>query len=320
MKELDFIKIIKNTLDDSSYIGDDCAYLKDLGIFVTHDTLVEDVHFSLYSTSPYVLGRKSVSVNLSDLAAALSKPAYITVSLSLPKRINSSFISELYRGINDVCNEFDVKVIGGDITGSDKVVISVCAIGKKKSKYLSSRSYAKKNDYVLVTGDFSASAAGLYSLQNFLYADKVLIDSHLNPQPRIKEANNLIDVINSNIAVMDTSDGLVDALYKIASESKHNISIDINKVPVKEKTIEFFKRNNLDYKNFVKWGGEDFELIVCVPPETYSKLDKGMFTLIGRVQNKDNNPCVIINDNLKTEKITETLFVNNSYDHFGVEI
>lgn len=316
MKELNFIEIIKNTLDISSFLGDDCAFLEDLDIFVTQDTLVEDVHFSLYTISPYFLGRKAVSVNLSDLAAAISLPKYISVSLSMPKTIKDSFVSELYRGINDVCKEYNVKVIGGDITGSDKIVISICAIGKKISLFNSSRSFAKKDDYILVTGEFGSSSAGLYGLTNFLYTEQNLINAHLNPIPRVNEGLKLSSIIDSNITLMDCSDGLVDALYKVSLASKHSLKIDINEVPVSNELIEFSTRNNLDYKNFVKWGGEDYELLICVPEETYSKLDLSMFKCIGKVQNKDNNPCVSIKDDKNIEKITKEIFESNSFNHF----
>ncbi|MCD7780651.1 MAG: thiamine-phosphate kinase, partial [Candidatus Gastranaerophilales bacterium] len=290
MKELDFLEIIKKTLNFSSFLGDDCAFLEDLDIFVTQDTLVEDVHFSMYTTSPYLLGRKSVNVNLSDLAAALALPKYISVSVSLPKKTKDSFVSELYRGINDVCNEYNVKVTGGDITGSDKIVISITAIGKKTSLFLSSRKNAKKNDYILVTGEFGSSSAGLYALSNFLYADKNLIDSHLNPAARINESKKLANFIESDITVMDCSDGLVDALYKISSASRHCLKVDINSVPVNQKLLEFCSQNDLNYKKFVKWGGEDYELLICADEKTYLKLDKKIFKCIGRVQNKDTYP------------------------------
>ncbi len=316
MKELNFIEIIKNTLDCSVYLGDDCAFLEDLGIFVTQDTLVEDVHFSMYTTTPYLLGRKSVSVNLSDLSAALSVPQYITVSVSLPKMVKNSFISELYRGINDVCREYNVKVIGGDITGSEKIVISICAMGKKSSLFLSSRKNAKKDDYIVVTGKFGSSAAGLYALENFLYAEKILTETHLNPVPRVKEAKKLAGIIESDIAVMDCSDGLVDALYKISLESKHSLKADLSSVPVDSELKDFCSRNDLDYKNFVKWGGEDYELLICVPEKTYLSLDKKTFKCIGRVQNKDNTPSVIIQDGENTEKITKEIFETHSYNHF----
>ena len=316
MRELDFLEIINSTLDTTMFLGDDCAYLEDLGLFVTQDTLVEDIHFSMYTTDAYKLGRKAVSVNLSDLAAALAEPKYITVSISMPKLTKNSFVENLYKGINDICREYNVKVIGGDITGSNKIVISVTAIGKKVSNFLSSRKNAKKDDYIIATGNFGASSLGFYALSNFLYADSELIKSHLDPMPRIKESKELAKLINKNIAVMDTSDGLVDALYKISEASKHTLKIDINKVPVTEKTKEFCKQNNLDYKHYTKWGGEDFELIICVPEEIYSKLNTNLYTHIGTVMNKDNSPCVIIEDENKEEIITKNIFETKSFNHF----
>ena len=262
------------------------------------------------------MGRKSVSVNLSDLAAALAQPEYITVSLSVPKLTKDSFVDELYKGINDVCKDFNVKVIGGDITGSDKVVISICAIGKKVSNYLTSRSFARKGDYIIVTGNFGASAAGLHSLSNFVYAEENLINAHLNPMPRIKEAAFMTKLLKENIAAMDCSDGLIDALYKIALNSKHSVNIDINKVPVLKELKTYCKRNKLDYKTLVKWGGEDYELIFCVNEEIYKNLNPELFTSIGRVLNKNTNPSIIVTDNIKQENITKEIFESNSFNHF----
>ena len=66
MKEQDFINIIKNQIG-TKYIGDDCAYLKDFGIVISQDSLVEDIHFKLDWCSPFQLGYKSVTVNISDI-------------------------------------------------------------------------------------------------------------------------------------------------------------------------------------------------------------------------------------------------------------
>jgi thiamine-monophosphate kinase len=316
MKELNYLQIINNTLDSTEYLGDDCANLDNLGIFVTQDTLVENVHFSMHSTTPYLLGRKAVNVNLSDLAAALSKPAYITISLSLPSNIKDSFVEELYKGINEVCNEHNVKVIGGDITGSNIIVISITAIGIKTSNFVSSRSFAKKNDYVVVTGNFGASSAGLYSFSNFLQAPENLKTAHLNPTAKLKESKIISKLINSNIAAMDCSDGLIDALYKIAQASKHSIKIDFDNVPVLKDVIEFSSQNKIDYKKFVLWGGEDYELVFCINEEIYKKLDKDLFKCIGRVQNKDTNPYVTIKSGQTEEKITKEIFEKNSFNHF----
>lgn len=316
MRELDFLSIIQSKLSDSTFLGDDCAFLEDLGVCITQDTLVEDVHFSMYTISPYLLGRKSIAVNLSDIAASISVPKYVTVSLSMPSKIKSDFVSEFYRGVNDITSEFGVKVIGGDLTSSDKIVVSVCAIGKKEVKFSISRKNAKKGDLVLVTGFHGSSSAGLFALSDFLYCDLSLKEAHLNPVPRVNEALEISSYIDRDIAVMDSSDGLVDALYKISLSSKHSIEIDIDKVPVSNKLVEFSSQNNLNYKNFVMWGGEDFELVFCVPESMYENIDKSKFVCIGKVLNKDNNPSLVIKEGSNYEKITKSVFDSMSYKHF----
>ena len=135
MKEKDFINIIKNTLN-SKYIGDDCANLTDLGIVVTQDSLVEDVHFSLKYFTPYQLGFKSVIVNVSDVVASGAEPKYLTISLSLPNNIEEKFVEEFYKGCKAACG-YEVEIVGGDITGSDKIFVSVCAIGATKNHKIS---------------------------------------------------------------------------------------------------------------------------------------------------------------------------------------
>ena len=316
MRELDFLSIIQSKLSDSSFLGDDCAFLQDLGLYITQDTLVEDVHFSMYTTTPYLLGRKAIAVNLSDLAASLSVPKYVTISLSMPSKIKSDFVDEFYSGVNDIANEYNVKVVGGDLTSSEKIVVSVCAIGKKEHKYNISRKNAKNGDIVAVTGYHGLSSAGLYAMSDFLFCDETLKNAHLNPVPRVNEAIELSSSIERDIAVMDSSDGLIDALYKISLASKHSIEIDIEKVPVATELKLFCKQNNLDYKNFVKWGGEDFELVICIPDEIYQNLDKTKYISIGKVLNKDTNPTLIIKDGTKYEKITQAIFEEKSYKHF----
>lgn len=319
MKELEFLKIIADTLDDSSFIGNDCAYLDEFGLFVTQDTLVEDVHFSTYTTNAYLLGRKSVSVNLSDLASALAKPLYITVSLSLPKMIKNTFVENFYKGVNDVCREYGVKVIGGDITSSEKITVSVCAIGKKSADFLTGRNKAKNGNYIVVTGNFGTSGAGLYALQNFLYVEDEVKNVHLNPTPRVKEALEISKLISSDISVMDTSDGLADALYKISLNSKHSLEVDFDKIPVNSKVVDFAKRNDLFLEDLVLWGGEDYELVMSIDEDTYSKLNSDIFKCIGRVLNKDNIPSVTVKFKHGSKKILSENFEEKSFNHFGVK-
>ena len=106
MNELDLLKLIKNNFANNSYIGDDTAYLEELGIVVTTDTLIEDVHFRLKTTTPFDLGFKSMGVNLSDIASDGAIPAYAFVSLSLPDYCDEKFVEEFYKGINEIALKY----------------------------------------------------------------------------------------------------------------------------------------------------------------------------------------------------------------------
>ncbi len=255
MKEKEFIQIIKNTLK-SDYIGDDCAYLKDLGIVVTSDSLVEGVHFLRKFTTAYQLGWKSAMVNISDIAASGAIPAYLTVSLSLPTDINEDFVEEFYKGLKDACDT--VEVVGGDITGSDKIYISVTAIGKTQGRVISSRSFAKIGQKIIISGVHGSSGAGLKQLYAGL-TDSKFIKAHLMPKAQLKFSKDIATNISGNYAMMDTSDGLMDALQQIANQSEVLMSVDFDKIPY-DKELEQFE----DYKNLIFYGGEDYQLVACV--------------------------------------------------------
>ena len=181
MKELEFINIIKQETN-SEFLGDDCAYIKDLNIVVTQDSIVENIHFKREWITPFQLGYKSVAVNISDVLASGAKPAFITIALSLPKDINKTFIKEFYKGANQALH--GAKIIGGDITGSDKIFISICAIGKTLGRKISSRKNAKP-DYVIITrGKYGLSSAGLKELRTGGNRQD-LIQAHLEPKPDV---------------------------------------------------------------------------------------------------------------------------------------
>lgn len=256
MKEQTLINIIKNQTGDE-YIGDDCAYLKDLGIVVTQDSLVEDVHFKLTWCTPYQLGYKAVTVNVSDILASGAEPKYITIALSLPVSIDENFVEEFYKGAKSALR--GAKIIGGDITGSDKVFISITAIGTTKGRKISSRKKAKIGDVVITKGEFGKSALGLKQLKNG-GKNLELIRAHLEPQLEENFAKEIATQIDCEYAMMDTSDGLADALFQIAQSSK--VSID-------SKIVEGI------------FGAEDYKLVATVPRKFLKRLTE--YEIIGEV-------------------------------------
>ena len=265
MKEKDFINIIKNTLK-SEYIGDDCAYLKNLGIVITQDSLVEDIHFKREFATPYQIGYKAAMVNISDVCASGAEPAYLTVALSLPKDIENNFVEEFYKGLKDAC--CNVEIVGGDITGSDKIYISITAI-------------------------HGSSAAGLQSLLNGR-GEKNFETAHLMPAAQREFSKNIAEFINEDYAMMDTSDGLMDALSQIANESGVLIDIDFDKIPY-DKELEKYK----NYKDLILYGGEDYRLVATVS-------DPKNYTVIGEV--KEGLGVKIGSEIYKKEDVENKLF------------
>ena len=262
MKELEFINIIKK-LTQSSYIGDDCAFLKDLNIVVTQDNFIEDVHFKREWATPYQIGYKAAAVNISDILASGAKPAYISVGLSAPNNIDNDYIKELYKGI--CAGSYGAKIIGGDITGADKLFISITAIGKTEGRKISSRSNAKSG-YVVISHDkYGQSARGLEELKKGIKNSDNII-AHLEPklEPEFSEAISCN--IKEDYAMMDTSDGLADALYKIAEASKVTIVSD---------NIEGM------------FGFEDYHLVAAVPKSVLKYINN--YFVIGKVIDYDGS-------------------------------
>ena len=318
MKENEFIKIIKETLTNNSYIGNDCADLREVGMFITQDTLVEDVHFTLDTTTPYQLGQKAVAVNISDLATTLCNPAYISIGLSVPDSISTDFVREFYRGVDDACQRYHAVVTGGDITSTDKVFISVAAVGRRRHDVNISRSYAHVGDFIITTGNYGSSAAGFAALQNDWQVSKEILDAHLTPVARLDEAHEAGCYIENDLAIMDTSDGLADALYKVSQASNVSIEVNFDDIPALPEVKQLAAEKGIDLKDWVLWGGEDFELLFFVPYFLFATLSSKGFKYVGSVvENKDGVPKVTINEKDGSFIIDEKLFNEKTYNHFG---
>lgn len=304
MREKEFINIIKTTLN-SPYIGDDCANLKDLGIVITQDSLVEDVHFKMEFTSPYELGYKSVAVNISDVCASGASPAYITISLSLPNNINNDFIEQFYQGAKDGAGK--AQIVGGDITGADKIFISITAVGKTQNRNISSRSSANIGQKIVISGLHGSSAAGLKLLMGEKYpnltADEKyeLIKAHLMPEAQLEFSKEIAQTQKTPYAMMDTSDGLADALFAISQASGVMLEIDFEKIP-RSQSIKKFS----NYTDLILYGGEDYGLLATVDNAD------GM-TVIGEVKAGQG---IKINYTNKSEILTKSDIEKKLYNHF----
>lgn len=260
MKEKDFISVIKDILN-SKYIGDDCAYLKDLEIVVTQDSLVEDIHFKLDYITPRQLGYKSVMVNLSDIASSGAEAKYLTISLSLPNNIEKTFIEEFYLGAREACGN-NVEIVGGDITGAEKIFVSICAIGSSKGRTVSSRKNAHIGDKIVICGNHGSSAAGLKLLFDGKTSPEKFIKAHLKPKAQTDFGREIGEKINRDYAMMDTSDGLMETLSTIANESDVLLEVNFEKIPTDNDLKQFD-----NWQELVLFGGEDYGIVAVVPED-----------------------------------------------------
>lgn len=261
IKELEFLKIINNSLSSSKYLGDDCAYLKEYNLTVSADAFIEDVHFSRKYMTPYEIASKAMLVNISDILASGAVPKYALITLS--GDLKSDFVKEFYRGINDISLKYNVEIIGGDLTKSEKICISITIFGDSKARNISSRSFAKEGYIFAVSGEFGSSAKGLHELKKGL-KESYFIDFHKFPPLSPETSNNIALNTIYPYAMIDSSDGLVDCMYKIASSS--NVKIEVNYDLIPKKT---------DNKDFVLYGGEDYALVGAFHIDDFKKI-KGM--------------------------------------------
>ena len=253
-KEKLFLKIINETLSDNSFLGNDCAYLKDFNLLVSHDTLIESVHFDMSYFTPYEIGQKALLVNISDILSGGGIPKYATVSLS--GNLDEDFIKNFYTGINGISDEYEMKIIGGDLTGGSKIAISVCIMGLGLNK-ISSRKCAQAGDFVYVKGMCGNSAYGLsLLLSGKRNKENEFIKAHIKPELYKDITYEIAKNAKMPYVMMDTSDGLYDALHRVSFESGVGFNIDFNKIP-----------HVVEDKNLVLFGGEDFGLFICLKPE-----------------------------------------------------
>lgn len=295
MKEYHYINTIKRIIDtELNIIGDDTAIIKDSGLVLTCDTLVENVHFDLKTTSAQDLGYKAGAVNLSDIAASGGNCDYLLVSLALPSYLNDVFIEEFYKGLKTICDRYQCRVVGGDLVSCKQLVITITAIGNTKASV--SRGFAKPGQYVLTTGNSGNSRMGLELLMagsNLPYMIKnsreyqVLTRSHIIPDPRMNESQFIINTLNyDNFCMMDTSDGLADAILQISKKSDVHIDIDIMSLPISNELKIMASEMHVDVAEYALFGGEDFELVFTVDQKDlhyFKNNDSFKFTVIGKV-------------------------------------
>ena len=297
-------------------IGDDAAVLdfKDKKVVVSTDVLVEGVHFDLAYMPLKHLGYKAVVVNVSDICAMNAKATQITVSVAVSNRFPLEALEELFAGIALAAKEYNVDVIGGDTTSSQKgLILSITVLGEAEADELVYRNGAKANDLLVVTGDIGAAYMGLQVLerekqvfqvnpnsQPDLDAYTYLIERQLKPEAR-KDVRTLLYALEIKpTSMIDVSDGLSSEIIHLCKQSNVGCNLYEEKLPIDPQLIAACEEFNIDSTTVAINGGEDYELLFTVSMADFDKI-KGNpnFTVVGHMTEPSEGIHLVTRANMK---------------------
>lgn len=250
-------------------VGDDCAVIAGSGgkdWLVTADALFEGVHFKKEWMSPKILGKKALSVNISDVAAMGGRPLYYLVTIGIPKGFPIKDVESIFDGMAQVATAHRTTLIGGDTCKSIGTLnLSITVIGEVDHPRCLFRNGAKPGDIIYVTGTLGESSLGLSCLQDGLRGLDVrdFIKKHDDPTPRV--STGLWLAASTCVSSMiDISDGLLGDLGHIAESSGVGVKIFSECIPITEGFIAAATRCGKDPLTLALTGGEDYELAFTV--------------------------------------------------------
>lgn len=284
-------------------VGDDAAVIDNFGkqTVISTDMLVEGIHFDLMYTPLKHLGYKSVAVNVSDICAMMATPTHITMSIGISNRFSVEALEEFYEGVYAACDHYNIDLVGGDTTTSNKgFIISVTAIGEVVANKFATRSGAKVNDLLCVSGDLGGAFTGLQLLEREkrIYLENPAVQPNLQnkayitgrtlkPEARLDIVNWLQENDIMPTAMIDVSDGLSSEILHICKQSELGCILYEEKIPIHNETKEMAVEFNIAPTTCALNGGEDYELLFTIKQEDYEKITRNAnISVIGYMTDK----------------------------------
>jgi thiamine-monophosphate kinase len=252
--------------------GDDAAITVPEGATATSvDALVDGVHFRRERASLCQIGRKALAVALSDLAAMGAEPGEAYVVLGVPDDLDEDGCVELLDGLAELAAATGTSIAGGDLTRAPALTLALTVVGHAPApELLVTRAGARPGDVLALTGELGGAAAGLLALD----ADgdpepgavrEALVERQLEPRPRLEEGRALAAA--GATAMIDLSDGLGGDATRLAEASGAALRIKAGALPLAAGVAEAAAAAGRDPLQLAVSGGEDYELLVALPPE-----------------------------------------------------
>ena len=302
-------------------VGDDGAVIDHFGrqTVVSSDLLVEGIHFDLSYTPLKHLGYKSVIVNLSDIYAMNAVPTQILLNIGFSNRFSLEALDEFYAGVYAACDAYNVDLIGGDTSSSQKgFIISVTAIGEVAPDSFVKRSGAQVNDLICVSGELGSAFLGLTLLerekrifeetgaQPDLEGQSHIVGRLLKPEARKDIVEYFSEAGIIPTSMIDISDGLSSDLLHICKASQTGCVLYEDKFPFNEEAKAFAYKLEIDPTACALSGGEDYELLFTVSQDDYEKIKTNpSVSIIGYITPENEGKHLITRAGNKHELIAQ---------------
>ncbi len=236
-------------------IGDDASVVKALKLCVTSvDTIVEGVHFHLGERMSYAdVGWRAMAGALSDIAAMGAQTGEAYIALGVPEHVGERGALELMQGAERLAEQTGTTIAGGDVVSAPALFVSVTIVGwAERDQKLIGRDSARPGDLIGVTGTLGTRPP--------------------RPEPKLREARA---IARAGVhAMIDLSDGIATDAAHIARASGVQLEIDLEKLPIDERTEQVARELGVPAWQAAATAGEDYELCLCAPARRLERVNQ----------------------------------------------
>ncbi|MBQ6628980.1 MAG: thiamine-phosphate kinase [Methanobrevibacter sp.] len=297
-------ELVKYIIANSKDITPDDTAITELtstNLISTCDMLIQSKHFP-ETMSYFDMGFKSITVNVSDLAAMGAEPLGFLLSIAVPKDLDLDSFKELIEGVLSACSYYSIPLIGGDTNEASEIIISGTALGLCDNPLL--KNTCSKDDLIAVTGDIGLAALGF----NLETPDNIYVKNAIRPIAKLREGILIKDAGASSAT--DITDGLASELHEM-KRNGFGFMIYEEMLGISDEYKHLAEKLNLDYLDLVLHVGEDFELVFTISEDNLKNLSID-YKVIGKVTDSDSIELTLENGLVVEIK-------NKGYEHYVSE-